>query len=116
MPCWHLSCAVLHGHVRKGHLPICPANSTAEAAAQEGDSCLIRCFLTSIGLSIYADAFLLAGYGSSSAARLAALTAADLARVQAISQVPILRQHQEAILAAIHDVAESLVSQQLPGR
>lgn len=107
---------MLHGQFGKGHLPICPANSTAEAASQEEGSCLIQCFLTSIGLSIYADAFLLAGYGSSSAASLAALTAADLARVQAISKVPILRHHQEAILAAVHDFTEGLVSYQLPGR
>lgn len=75
---------------------------------------MIELFLTSLGLTIYADAFLLAGYGSSSAASLAALTAADLARVQAVSKVPILQQHQDTILAAVHDFVQTQVSQQQP--
>lgn len=87
----------------------------AEAAAgdEPQDYCpVIQFLLEALDLSIYCDAFLLAGWGggTSSVADLAALTETDLAQVQALSKVPILPHHQSLILAACRQLGASLVS------
>lgn len=66
--------------------------------------------LEAISLSVYTDAFLLAGHGSSNAADLALLTTADLEQICVLSKVPILPQHQSLILAASKQLAVTLVS------
>lgn len=86
----------------------------AEAAAgdERQDDCpAIQSLLEALDLSIYCDAFLLAGWGggTSSVCDLAALTEADLAQVQVLSKVPILPHHQSLILAACRQLGASLV-------
>lgn len=69
--------------------------------------------LAAINLGIYTDAFLLAGYADCDAAVIARLTAADLARVQTLSKIPILPQHQQLILEGSRQLGESLVSNEV---
>jgi len=68
--------------------------------------------LAAINLGIYADAFLIAGYADCDAADVALLSVADLARVQALSKIPILPQHQLLILEASRQLGVSLVSKE----
>lgn len=108
--------AGLHLHFTKKRCKQAAAGAPAAPAAaapqqqQPQPQCPAQAFLEAINLGIYADAFLLAGYGGSSAAELAALTDRDLDRIQRAAKVPILAHHKRLILAACKQLSATLVS------